>query len=273
MSNLAALEWAEDPAEPAPPPRRARAAVREGELPKGVWKGSELGSQIGEAVPSGWEALDRELPGGGWPLRSITEILTPQPAVLEWRLLAGGLASAVAAGREVILVGPPKPPHLPGLLHAGLDERKLVWIQASTPAERLWVTEQLIKSNSVGAVLAWLPQARQEQIRRLQVCSQGCDATVFLCRPEAARHESSAAPLRVHATYGLDWELVVDVFKRRGPAHAAPLRLPSIPGGLEAVLTPRLLAPSRMFQVPEAVDAAVGSAAPSRRPAKQLALA
>lgn len=271
LSTLA--DWPENTCHEMPHARGRRPTVRSGELPQGVWKGSELGSRLGETVPSGWEALDRELPGGGWPLRSITEILTPQPAVLEWRLLAGGMGSAVAAGREVVLVGPPKPPHLPGLLHAGLDERKLVWIQASTPAERLWVTEQLIKSNSVGAVVAWLPQARQEQIRRLQVCAQACDATVFLCRPEAARHEASAAPLRLHASYTLDWELQVDVFKRRGPAHVAPLRLPSIPGGLEAVLTPRLLAPSRLFQVPEAADAAVGSPAAGQRSARQLAVA
>ena len=66
--------------------------------------------------------------------------------------------------------GPARHPHLPGLLHEGLDERKLVWICAEAPSERMWVTEQLIKSNAAGAIVAWLPQARQEQLRRLQVC-------------------------------------------------------------------------------------------------------
>jgi protein ImuA len=48
-----------------------------------------------------------------------------------------------------------------------LDERQFVWVQAELPAERLWVTEQLIKSNSAGAIVSWLPHARQEQLRRL----------------------------------------------------------------------------------------------------------
>jgi protein ImuA len=67
---------------------------------------------------------------------------------------------------------------------------------------------------------------------------------VFLCRPEAARHEASAAPLRVHASVGLDWELRVNLFKRRGPVHDGALVLPSVPGGLSSVLTPRLRKPS-----------------------------
>ena len=78
------------------------------------------------------------------------------------------MRTVVAGGDQVVVVGPPRHPHLPGLLHEGLDERHLVWIQADLPAERLWATEQLIKANAAGAIVAWLPQARQEQLRRLQ---------------------------------------------------------------------------------------------------------
>lgn len=210
-----------------------------------VWRGTELGSTLTRVVSTGWAALDQELPGGGWPCHSLAEVLTAQPAVLEWRLLGPALRQVVAQGGQIVVVGPPKHPHLPGLLHEGLDQRHLVWIQADAPAERLWVTEQLIKSGSAGAIVSWLPQARQEQIRRLQVCAQACAGLIILCRPEAAQHEASAAPLRVQASYGLDWELKVQVFKRRGPAHDDLVTLPSIPGGLADVLTPRLLQPSR----------------------------
>lgn len=61
-------------------------------------------------------------------------------------------------------------------------------------AERLWKTEQLVNSNACGALLSWLPQARPEQLRRLQVCAQACDDPVFLMRPEAARFEASPSP-------------------------------------------------------------------------------
>jgi protein ImuA len=97
---------------------------------------------------------------------------------------------------------------------------------------------------------------------------------VFLFRPAAAQHESSAAPLRVMTTLGVDWELQVQVFKRRGPAHEGRVHLPSIPGGLSAVLTPRLLRPSRLLAARDAqrevpAHALVGPAAAvgARRPA------
>ncbi len=269
------LNWLDAPARPnvptlqVPPPRPVAAmVVVAGPIPSlppaieaAVWRANELGQAATAVVSSGWSALDLELPSGGWPRRAVTEILSSQPSVLEWRLLSRALCEVVRAGSQVVVVGSPRHPHLPGLLHEGLDERQLVWIRAEAPSERMWVTEQLIKSNSAGAIVAWLPQARQEQVRRLQVCAQACDGLVFLCRPTAARHEASAAPLRVHATVGVDWELKVNVFKRRGPVHDSEVALPSVPGGLSAVLTPRLRKPSRLISRGATADV-VGSASP-----------
>lgn len=231
--------------------RGRRTPARPGELPPDIeaalWRGGELGSPVTSVISSGFDALDAELPGGGWPCHSLTEILQPQPTVAEWRLLAPALRQVVAGGGHIVVVGPPKAPHLPGLKHAGLDERHLVWIQAEAPAERLWVAEQLIRANAAGALVAWLPQARQEQIRRLQVGAQACDGPVFLCRPAAALHEPSAAPLRVQLTFGLDWELRLHLLKRKGPTHEGRLTLRSVPGGLESILTPRLQMPSALI--------------------------
>lgn len=251
-----AIDWPGDDPAPPHPPLCAASAARA--LPPAVqaaiWRGDALGHAASKASSSGWAELDAELPGGGWPRQSVTEVLAAQPSGLEWRLLGPALRLIVAGGGQVVVVGPPQHPHLPGLRHEGLDERQLVWIQAERPAERLWVTEQLIKSNAAGAIMSWLPQARPEQLRRLQVCSQACEGAVFLWRAQAARHEASAAPLRVHASVGLDWELRVNVFKRRGPVHEGTLVLPSVPGGLASVLTPRLRQPSRLISR-EAADA------------------
>ncbi|HVR51835.1 MAG TPA: translesion DNA synthesis-associated protein ImuA [Pseudorhodoferax sp.] len=225
-ANAAGAPWTAQPL----PPRVAEA----------VWRGTELEHRTTAVRLTGWAELDAELPGGGWPEQSVVEILAAQPAVLEWRLLSPALQTVVQNGGQVVVVGPPRHPHLPGLQYMGLSDKQFVWVQADHPAERLWVTEQLIKSKAAGAVIAWLPKARAEQLRRLQVCTQGCEGLVFLCRPEAARHESSAAPLRVHAAAGTDWTLDVHILKRRGPTHERPLALPSIPGGLASVLTPRM---------------------------------
>jgi len=198
-------------------------------------------------VPSGWAALDAELPGGGWPCGSLTEVLSPQPSLLEWRLLGAALARVTADGGRVVLVGPPKPPFLPGLLAYGLQARQLVWVQADTPAQRLWATEQLVQADAASAVLAWLPQARPEHLRRLQTRLLGGRALCFALRPQGARSESSPAGLRVLAQAGDGWSLQVQVLKRRGPLHDQPLVLPAVPVALQPVLSRR----TRQTIVPE----------------------
>lgn len=261
--------WDDIPSAQAPP--TLKPVLAPGELPAQVaaalWRGNELGSTVTRVVKTGWETLDLELPGGGWPCHSITEILQPQPLVCELRLLAPTLRAVTEAGKTVVLIGPPKQPHMPGLRLMGLDERNLVWIQADAPSQRLWVTEQLVKSNACGALISWLPQARQEQIRRLQICSQISEGPVFLCRPAAAQHEASAAPLRVQLAFGVNWELKVHVLKRKGPAHEGMLALPSTPAGMESLITPRLRKPSELLanrDEREAIPNALGRAAPGQ---------
>jgi protein ImuA len=216
-------------------------------LASSVWRGDDIAQPGGSVVPSGWAALDAELPGGGWPCGSLTEVLSPQPSLLEWRLLGAALARVTADGGRVVLVGPPKPPFLPGLLAYGLQARQLVWVQADTPAQRLWATEQLVQADAASAVLAWLPQARPEHLRRLQTRLLGGRALCFALRPQGARSESSPAGLRVLAQAGDGWSLQVQVLKRRGPLHDQPLVLPAVPVALQPVLSRR----TRQTIVPE----------------------
>jgi protein ImuA len=254
--------------------RGRRTHVRQAPLPPAVeaalWHADALGSPVSTTLPSGFAALDAELPGGGWPCQSLTELLQPQPGIAEWRLLTPAMRQVVAKGGQVVVVGPTRRPHLPGLRLCGLDERQLVWIQAETPAERLWTTEQLVKANACGLLVAWLPQARPDQVRRLQVCAHGCDGPVFLCRPIQAQHEASAAPLRVKLGVGLDWTLEVELLKRKGSVLDRVLALRSVPGGLEPLLTPRLRQPSALIAARrQREDHVVGSSAAEHVPRQQ----
>ena len=249
------------PANPPPvgPPLSACAQephAFEKQLEGRLWRGTSLSTAADPTLPSGFAALDAQLPGGGWPTRAAVEVLAPLSGVLEWRLLAPGLHAWWAAqaqpaarspGRRVraatpanhlrtlLLVNPPHTPHLPGLQALGLPPSALIWVSATTPAQQLWAAEQAIKSRV--AVLAWLPQARPEQIRRLQVNALSSDAPIFLMRPESARHQSSAAPLRLVVKPGEDWALDVLLLKRRGPAHEGWLHLPATPGAVAPLLT------------------------------------
>ena len=83
----------------------------------------------GDGVPSGFAALDAQLPGGGWPRRTLTELLLPHPGVGEIRLLAPSLAAAQRGGRLVMLFDPPAQLSAWALAQLGLDVEQLLVVQ------------------------------------------------------------------------------------------------------------------------------------------------
>jgi protein ImuA len=234
-------------------------------IARAVWKGTDLAVEQERGTPTGFEELDANLPGAGWPTCTLTEILLPQPALCEFRLLMPCLAQIASKGERVILVGPAKRPNAPGLAQIGLPAEQMVWIAADTPAERLWTTEQLVKANPGGAILAWLPQARSEQLRRLQAHAQGCDAPIFIFRPEAALRETSPAPLRVLASVGDDWDLHIRIPKRKGGPLEETLVLKSVPGLLAKLVTPRLQRPSQLRRTKPDLKMAASGPTPVQR--------
>lgn len=225
---------------PAPTPLPRSLPALPPALSQTLWRGHQLGDAGHAVVASGHDALDRELPGGGWPCGNLTELLQPQSCLTEFALLGLALADIVRRDGTLLLVSPPQPPHLPGLRLRGIDERHLVWIDATTPAERLWATEQALRANPRGAVLAWLPQARPEQIRRLQTHAQRCDGPVFLFRPAASHGEPSAAPLRVQVDVAAAGRLCVHILKRRGPPHEGTIELAALAPALGRILAHRM---------------------------------
>lgn len=247
------------PSAPSAPPGRPQAALVSQALTRlpaqvsaALWRGDQL--QAGAAAdvyPTGFAALDAELPGGGWPAQAVTEILQPHDSWLEWRLLLPALRRCVAAqqirrGRPLVLLAPPWPPHLPGLVQAGLKASDVVWVRSQGP-RLLWAAEQVVKEQGAGAVLAWLPQARAAHLRRLQTLAQGGVAPVFVLRPAEALAEPSAAPLRVWLGLGQTGDgaaLCVRILKRRGPVQALPLSLSAWPMGLADLLPSHTAAPT-----------------------------
>jgi len=71
-----------------------------------VWRASQIGGGAQATSPSGFPALDAELPGGGWPHGVLTELLLPQPGIGELRLLA----PVLQAVSMPVVTAPPAPP-------------------------------------------------------------------------------------------------------------------------------------------------------------------
>ncbi len=192
-----------------------------------VWHAHALSQAPQQVLATGDAALDAQLPGGGWPVGALTEILQPAGVHSEWRLLLPALAACGPA--PVVLVGAPHVPFAPALAAQGLAARRLLQVQALSPALRLWAAEQALRCADVSAVLAWLPQARADALRRLQMAAAEYSKLLFVMRPASAQAEASPAALRlqVQPKSRPAWPdgIEVGLLKRRGPPLDQPLHL------------------------------------------------
>lgn len=196
-------------------------------LANSVWRANQLGGGTRAGLASGFATLDTELPGGGWPIGALTELIAHDAGVGELRLLIPLLRRLTIERRIVILLAPPHIPYAPALASFGIDLHYLLIVQAPNAADRLWAVEQTLKSASFGALLAWLPapRTRPEAVRRMQLAAQSALGPAFLFRPLSAQFESSAAPLRLLLIPKPNQALAVQVLKRRGPVLAKPVLL------------------------------------------------
>ena len=226
------------------PPSAAPRLALAGPLHPLVWRAREglAGGRADTNVwPSGWAALDAELPGGGWPSRALTELLLPAPGLGELRLLAPLLARLSAQGRALLWVQPPALLSAPSLLQMGCAPERCVVVRPELApprraarkgaprapwADLCWVLEQALRSGQAGAVLAWLPaHLPQEALRRLQLAAQAQAGPVFLLRPESDAAQASPAPLRLRLQAAGPDVLALTGLKRRGPSWTSPLLL------------------------------------------------
>lgn len=224
---------------------------------RALWRADRLADAGGTLAnadapprPTGFAALDAELPGGGWPGAGLIELLLDAAGSGELRLLAPSLAAACAASpgaaAAVLWVAPPFTPYAPALAALGLKPQQLA-IAAPEPgrghaADAAWATEQALRSGTLAAVLWWQgPEPPvPTTLRRLHLAAEAGHTPLFALRPLAARAPSSPAPLRLALVPAGPSRLAVEVFKRRGPPMAAPLEL-ALPGPLRRRAARRVL--------------------------------
>lgn len=206
---------------------------------QGVWRGDALGHAVAQVQATGHAALDAELPGGGWPVGAMTELLQTAPEAHVWQLLLPALVQAVELrGGPVAIIGAPREPFGPSLAAGGVPVEALLWIKSEAAAARLWACEQALRCADVAAVLAWLPQARVGELRRLQLAAAQHDVMLFVCRPDRVAQEASPARLRLQLSTCADDRSQIDIhiLKRRGPPLTTPVVLPARSERMSALL-------------------------------------
>lgn len=213
-----------------------------------VWRAHAWARAPLHTVATGEALLDAQLPGGGWPVGALTELLQEAGVHNEWRVLLPALAQHGSG--PVVLVGPPHPPFAPALLAQGLQTQRLLCLcpgafamdtaQKATPplapASCLWATEQALRCAPVDTVVAWLAQVRPHQLRRLQLAAAEHHKLLFVVRSLQTQHEASPAVLRLKLSLNVQSHVCVEVLKRRGPPAADLVQWAARPTALQQVL-------------------------------------
>ncbi|ART48518.1 translesion DNA synthesis-associated protein ImuA [Acidovorax carolinensis] len=210
----------------------------------GVWHADALGAGLQPAQPTGFAQLDAQLPGGGWPVGALSEVLQPMAGLHEWQLVLPALAQAMARRvGAVVVVAPPCEPFGPALKAQGLSVDRLCVVRADSAKAALWAAEQALRCRDVLAVMAWLPLAQAAALRRLQVAAAQQQQLLWVFRPASAAPQASPALLRLQvqglalpgdatASPGMQ----VQILKRRGPHLVQGLDLPGCHPRLAQVL-------------------------------------
>ncbi|EGK72877.1 MAG: translesion DNA synthesis-associated protein ImuA [Methyloversatilis sp.] len=190
-----------------------------------IWAANDLPDSAQPGIPSGHPALDAELPGGGWPVGELTEVLSDCQGHGEMSLLLPWMAAASRREGWLVWVSPPARPHLPALAAAGLYTPRLLLIDAERPAERVWALRQALESGACTGLAGWLDKADTAMLRRLQLAARATPLPVLLFRPAHDRQRPSPAGLRLQLSPGPAHALRVDILKRRGRPASTPLYL------------------------------------------------
>jgi protein ImuA len=88
------------------------------EVHPALWRALQLARNHTRCVGTGHTTLNLQLPGGAWPVGSLTDLDVQQPGIGEVRLLA--LALAAVADRKVVMLQPPHAPQALALAAMGI---------------------------------------------------------------------------------------------------------------------------------------------------------
>ena len=195
-----------------------------------LWLGGRTEESRGAAVlPTGIAALDALLPGGGFPLGAVTEVLLPQEGIGELRLLVPALAAQSRQGLWVAWIDPPHVPYAPALAAMGVRLSRVLLVSATTDRDRLWAAGQCLRSGACGAVLAWPGECDDRALRRLQLAAGkgGGLGVLFRFRAERAAARPSHAALRLRLVPSPRGAVVEIVKGRGGAGRSAEVPFPA----------------------------------------------
>ncbi len=180
-----------------------------------IWRGNQYARVAIESIPTGFDHLDAQLPGGGWPRAALTEILVDRQGIGEFSLLMPALARLSKGKDWIVLVAPPHIPYAPALASKSIDLSKVIIVNTVSEQEKVWAAERCLRSKSCSAVALWAGGQTHQTYRRLQLAAETGQAWGVVFGSTALARHASPAALRVMLA-SEQGRLKIHLLKRRG---------------------------------------------------------
>lgn len=181
-----------------------------------VWQGHQHRKTTQPAESTGYQVLDNQLGGLGWPRGALSECLLDACGIGELHLVLPLVQRLSQAGKTIFWLNPPHMPYAPALAREGVSLDHLVMIKTQDQDDFLWTLENCLRSPVTGLVLAWPGRLASRDVRRLQLASEAGGNVCVLFRSRRYVDQNSPAALRLELVPGEHQELKVNIIKRRG---------------------------------------------------------
>jgi cell division inhibitor SulA len=181
-----------------------------------VWQGHRHTQTTQPAQSTGYQVLDNQLGGLGWPRGALSECLLDAPGIGELHLLLPLMQRVCEEGKSVFWLNPPHTPYAPALAREGVNLDQVVLIHTEDEGDFLWTLENCLRSPVTGLVMAWPGKLASREVRRLQLAAEAGSNVCVLFRERRYAGQNSPAALRLELEPGEQQALKVNVLKRRG---------------------------------------------------------
>ena len=182
---------------------------------------------------TGFAALDQLLPGGGWPVSGLVEIVGRHKAIGELQLLMPLLRQRSQQPQSLLWITPPYTLHGPALANSGVNIRNSFVIPSQTRCNNaLWSIEKALQSSECGMVLAWQNWLSARVIRRLQLAATEGNTLGILLHQRPVAHSPASLQLEINALpIAADGsrQLAIRLLKAKGSHRQGEIRL-RLPG-------------------------------------------
>ncbi|HLV76390.1 MAG TPA: translesion DNA synthesis-associated protein ImuA [Marinobacter sp.] len=181
-----------------------------------IWQGHRHRKTTQPAEPTGYQVLDNQLGGLGWPRGALSECLHDAPGIGELQLVLPLMRRVSEAGKTIFWLNPPYTPYAPALAREDISLDQLVLLDTPDTGDFLWSLENCLRSPVTGLVLAWPGRLAGRDVRRLQLAAEAGDNVCVLFRSRQFAGQNSPAALRLELVPGEHQDLKISILKRRG---------------------------------------------------------